>query len=120
MPRPAASWRTTDPHARLSTPGCSSIGISSSGLPNPITSNMTVGAVVGGVVDDLHAADLLDALAGSGQRQRKQVVGETGVDAVDEEARITFPCSIFDRFEQLFGKHLPRVLQEDRRCCRRR
>ncbi|COY53530.1 Uncharacterised protein [Mycobacterium tuberculosis] len=41
MPRPAASCRTTDPQARLSTPGCSSIGIWSIGLPKPITSNMT-------------------------------------------------------------------------------
>ena len=72
------------------------------------------GAVVGGVVDDLHAADLLDALTRAGQRQRKQVVGEAGIDAVDEQARIAFPRSIFDRGEQLVWEDLPRVLQEHR------
>ena len=41
-PMPAASWRTTEPQPMLSTPGCSSIGISSIGLPKPITSNITV------------------------------------------------------------------------------
>ena len=43
MPRPAASWRTTEPQASDRMPGISSIGVSSIGLPKPITSNSTVG-----------------------------------------------------------------------------
>ena len=41
-PRPAASCRMEVPQAMLSTPGWNRIGISSSGLPNPMTSNMTI------------------------------------------------------------------------------
>ena len=41
-------------------------------------------------------------------------LANAGIDAVDEQARITFLRSIFDRREQLLRKHLPRVLQEDR------
>ena len=36
MPRPAASWRMAVPQAMLSTPGCSSIGVSSSDRPKPM------------------------------------------------------------------------------------
>ena len=40
---PAASWRTTLPHAMVSTVGCSSMGMSSRGRPNPMMSNITMG-----------------------------------------------------------------------------
>ena len=41
--------------------------------------------VIGGVVGDLHAPDLLDALAGARDGERDQVIGEPGIDAGDEE-----------------------------------
>ena len=44
-----------------------------------------LGLVVGGVVEDLHAAHLVDALADAGQHERQPVVGEAGVDAVDPQ-----------------------------------
>ncbi len=72
------------------------------------------GAVVGVVVDDLHAPDLLDALARPGQRERKQVVGEPGIDAVDEQARLARLRGLFDRLHEFVGQHLPRVLEEHR------
>ena len=53
------------------------------------------GAVIRRVVGDLHAADLFEALAGACDRERDQVVGEAGVDARDEETRITLSRSIF-------------------------
>jgi hypothetical protein len=37
---------------------------------------------------DLHAAHLLDALAGAGERERDEIVGESGVDPGDEDARV--------------------------------
>ena len=43
------------------------------------------GLVVGGVVEDLEAAHLFDALADAGDHQRQPVVGEAGVDAVDPQ-----------------------------------
>ena len=43
------------------------------------------GLVVGGVVEDLEAADLFDALADAGDHEREPVVGEAGVDAVDPQ-----------------------------------
>ena len=44
------------------------------------------GAVIGGVVGDLHAPDLLEALAGARDGERDQVVGEARIHAGDEEA----------------------------------
>lgn len=41
-PSPAASWRTTLPHAIESTPGWSSIGTSSIGCPKPMIPKSTV------------------------------------------------------------------------------
>ncbi len=43
------------------------------------------GLVVGGVVEDLGHPHLVDALADPGQHQGQGVVGEPGVDPVDEE-----------------------------------
>ena len=43
------------------------------------------GLVVGVVVEHLRAADLLDPLADAREDQRERVVGEAGIDAVDED-----------------------------------
>ncbi len=48
------------------------------------------GLVVGGVVEDLGAPDLVDPLADPGQHQGQRVVGEPGVDAVDEQGDPAF------------------------------
>ena len=60
-------------------------------------------AVIGVVVDDLHAPDLLHALARAGQRQRQEIVGEARIDAVDEDRRRTFLGGVLDG-----GDHLAR------------
>ena len=54
------------------------------------------GAVVGGVVGNLHAPHLLDSRAGGRERQRNQVGDKTGVHSVDIDARITLPPSFFE------------------------
>ena len=98
MPRPAASWRIAVPQAMLSTPGWNSIGQVTDLVAEAHHVEHHRRAVVGGVVGDLHGADLLDALAGAGERERQQVGGEARIDAGDEDARITFARSIFDAF----------------------
>ena len=72
------------------------------------------GAVVGGVVGDLHAAHLLDALAGSRERERDQVVGEPGIHSGDEQARISLLRNLFERSDVLVRQDLPGVLQRHR------
>ena len=81
-------------------------------LAEPHDVEHDLGAVVGGVVGDLHAAHLLDALAGARERERDEVVDESGVDAGDEDTRITLLGSVFHAVDVLVGHHAPRVLQQ--------
>ena len=41
-------------------------------------------------------------------------LAKPGIDAVDEQARLTRLRGIFDRLHQFVGQHLPRVLEEHR------
>ena len=66
-------------------PGSSSIGMLSMRLAEAHDVEDDHPLVVGVVVQDLQAAHLVDALADGRQRQRQPVVGEPGVDAVDEQ-----------------------------------
>ena len=84
IPSPAASWRIEVPQAMLSTPGWNRIGISSSWLAEPHHVEHHDRPVVGGVVGDLHAPHLLDALTCSRERERDQVIGEPGIHSRDE------------------------------------
>ena len=42
-----------------------------------------------------------------------RVVGEAGIDAVDEQARVARLGGVLDRRDELLGEGLPRVLEED-------
>ena len=52
--------------------------------------------VIGVVVDDLHAADLLNVLTGARQRHRQQVVRKPRVDAIDEDGRRSLAGGVLD------------------------
>ena len=69
------------------------------------------GAVVGGVVGDLHTPHLLDTPAGAREGQRDQIGDESRVDAVDIDTRITQSRSIFHRSDELVRDDLPGELQ---------
>ena len=81
----------------VSMPGSSSMGVSSSGLPKPMMSNSTSSLVVGGVVEDLHAAHLFDALADAGEVQGQPVVGEARIDAVDPQRHAPAAAAVSHR-----------------------
>src|SRR5690606_33070127 len=72
------------------------------------------GLVVGRVVEDLHAADLVDALADAGDGEREHVVGEARVDAVDEDRRAALGGGLPHRVGHLGRDDAVGELQEHR------
>ena len=69
-PRPRAISRIGPPQTIVGTPGVSIGGVASIGWPMPTRFAHRVGLRVGGVVEELEGADLVDALAQAGEQQR--------------------------------------------------
>lgn len=61
---------------------------------------------------DLHAAHLLDALTGSGQGKRQEVVDEPRVDTGDEDARVPLLGSALHPGNVFVGDNAPGVLRQ--------
>ena len=59
-----------------------------------------LGLVVGRVVEDLHDPDAADPLAHAGEQDRQEVVGEAGIDAVEEAAGAALLAGRLQRLDQ--------------------